>query len=115
MCIGVCVLCTVNCVCLFVCLCVCVKAGSQYTLEQAQRNLPALRCDRKCIQNDLDVRHNVRVRWNRNYFYSSIRDVRPNYFVCTSGRNARSSVYCEPAFRCAVLLLLLDMLFVQYI
>ena len=33
--------CTVNCVCLFVC--VCVKAGSQYTLERAQRNLPALR------------------------------------------------------------------------
>ena len=46
------------------------------------------RCDRKCIQNDLDARRNVRVRWNRNYFYSSVRDARPDHFVCTSGRNA---------------------------
>ena len=74
-----------------------LKASSQYTLERALRNLPALRCDRKCIQNDLDVR---RVCWNRNNFYSSVHascDVRPNHFVCTSGHNARSSVYCEPA------------------
>ena len=75
-----------------------VKAGSQYTLERALCNLPASRCDQKCIQNDLDVCH---VRWNRNNFYSSVRaryDARPNHFVCTSGRNAHSSVYCGPAF-----------------
>ena len=61
--------------------------------------LPASRCDWKCIQNNLDER---RVRWNRNNFYSSVRarcDVRPNHFVCTSGCNARPSVYCEPGFR----------------
>ena len=34
--------------------------------------LPVLRCDWRCIQNDLDVRCNARVRWNRNCFYSSI-------------------------------------------
>ena len=33
-------------------------------------------------------------------FYSDVRvrcDTRPNHFVCTSGRNAHLSVYCEPA------------------
>ena len=50
-------------------------------------------CDRKCIQNDLDVRC---VRWNRNNFYSSIRahcDACLNHFVCTSGRNAMQANY----------------------
>ena len=46
------------------------------------------RCDRKCIQIDLDARCNVHVRWNRNQFYSSVRDTRLNHFVCTSGCNA---------------------------
>ena len=79
------------------CSTIILKDGSQYTLEQVLRNLPASRCDQKCIQNDL---HACRVRWNRNNFYSSVRarcDVRPNHFVCTSSRNACSSVYCEPA------------------
>ena len=37
-------------------------------------------------------------------FYSSVHtrcNTRPNHFVCTSGRNASSSVYCEPAFTSA--------------
>ena len=33
------------------------------------------------------------VRWNRNYFYSSISDARPNHFVCISGRNATQASY----------------------
>ena len=64
------------------------------------------RCNWKCIQNDLDARHNMRVCWNRNYFYSSIR-WRASKSFCMhfwSQRNtgklryAHSSVYCEPAF-----------------
>ena len=55
------------------------------------------RRDRKCIQNDLDARRNMRVRWNRNYFYSSVRDARPNHFVCTSGRNAMQANYATLA------------------
>ena len=51
------------------------------------------RCDRKCIQNDLDACHNVCVHWLRNYFYSSVRDTRPNHFVCTSGRNTTQANY----------------------
>ena len=76
-----------------------LKAGSQYMLGRASCNLPASRCDRKCIQNDLDAR---RVRWNRTDFYSSVRarcNACPNQFVCTSGRNARPCVYCEPALK----------------
>ena len=76
-----------------------LKASSQYTLGRASRNLPASRCDRKCIQNDLDVRC---VRWNRTDFYSSVRarcNAHPNQFVCTSGRNARPCIYCEPALK----------------
>ena len=71
-----------------------VKACSQYTLERALHSLPVSRCNRKCMQNDLEAR---RVRWNRDDFYSSVRaccDACPNHFVCT-----RSRVYCEPAFK----------------
>ena len=31
--------------------------------------------------------------------YAKRCNARPNHFVCTSGRNARSSVYCEPALK----------------
>ena len=55
------------------------------------------RCDQKCIQIDLDTRCNVHVRWNRNQFYSSERDARPNHFVCTSGRNATQASYATLA------------------
>ena len=55
------------------------------------------RCDRKCIQNDLDTRCSVHVHWNRNQFYSSVRDTRPNHFVCTSGRNAMRASYATLA------------------
>ena len=46
-----------------------------------------------CIQNDLDTCRNVRVCWNRNYFYSSVHNAHPNHFVCTSGRNVTQASY----------------------
>ena len=57
--------------------------------------LPALRCNRKCIQNDLDVHHNASQCLNRNNLYSSVAmrcDVRPNQFVRTSGCNATQAI-----------------------
>ena len=38
-----------------------------------------------------------RVRWNRNQFYSSVRDACPNHFVCTSGPNATQANYATLA------------------
>ena len=72
----------------------CVNANMQscqHALRPVHNIRMGERCDRKCIQIDLDARCNVHVRWNRNQFYSS---------VCDAGklRDARPSVYCEPAF-----------------
>ena len=74
----------------------CLKPSSQYTLGRAQRI--CLRCVATRSAYKMDAH---RVHWNRNNFYSSVHarcDVRPNHFVCTSGRNACPSVYCEPGF-----------------
>ena len=50
-------------------------------------SLPALRCDRKCIQNDLDVRRNTRIEIISIPVYARVV-TRIQIFVCTSGRNA---------------------------
>ena len=74
------------CVCTFVCVCKCVytalnriqslnpyKFGTPlyHTLSPVHNIRSSERCNRKCIQNDLDVRCNVCICWNRNYFYSA--------------------------------------------
>ena len=46
---------------------------------------PALRCNRKCIQNDLNVHCNAHILWNR--LFRCFCDAHPNHFVCTSGCN----------------------------
>ena len=44
-------------------------------------SLPELRCDRKCIQNDLDMCRNAGIEIHARC------DAHPNQFICTSGHN----------------------------
>ena len=109
------------CVCTFVCVCTCVytalnriqslnpyKFGTPlyHTLSPVHNIRSSERCNWKCIQNDLDVRCNVCICWNRNYFYSAyLTRVQIILYALPVAqhdagklRYAHSSVYCEPTF-----------------
>ena len=83
-----------------------------HSIRVSVAQLPALRCNRKCIQNDLDARRNA---WIEFFSIPALRCIvmciqiilyaLPVAMQRRQSRYARSCVYCEPAFTiCSVAL-----------
>ena len=71
------------------------KGGFTIYARASIAQLPALRCSRKCIQNDLDERHNI-----SQCVATRIQIILYALLAATQHRQlcyARSCVYCEPA------------------